>query len=148
MIDIAIALYLISLLSNLKEVSGGLIMLFLCICTVTGIVTFASLISDRELPELLKNFLRKFVKPLAIFVFIPAVLVRAAVPDERTMYMIAGLYAGDKIVQTIADSEIGQQAQNTLIAKLKELETEFDGRNGIPLEGQEGQESQEVQESK
>lgn len=45
-----------------------------------------------------------------------------AIPSERNMYIIAGLYAGDKVVNTIANSEVARQAERTLTAKLKELE--------------------------
>ncbi|UZA36485.1 hypothetical protein [Moraxella bovis] len=69
------------------------------------------------------NYFKKLKKSL--FFIVPVVVIYTAVPSERNMYVIAGLYAGDKVVNTIVNSEVARQAERTLIAKLKELENEY-----------------------
>lgn len=125
MIDIAIALYLISLLSSLSDVGKYTL-------AATFLVGMISPLICMLLDDLLYRQRGKFVelagKYLKIYLFaviIPAVFFTVVIPSERTMYMIAGLYASDKVINTVADSEIAKQAERTLLAKLQELEKEY-----------------------
>lgn len=125
MIDIAIALYVISLLGSLSDASKAILI-------ATFFMGILSPLICMLLDDLLYRQRGKFVelagKYLKIYLFaviIPAVFFTIAVPSERTMYMIAGLYASDKVINTVADSEIAKQAERTLLAKLQELENEY-----------------------
>lgn len=121
MIDIAIALYVISLLSNISEIAKTILFISLCalIASPLGFLAY------REMQETVKPLVVKAIKIFVVTCFIPSVLAIALIPSERTMYMIAGLYASDKVISSVADSEIAKQAERTLLAKLKDLENEY-----------------------
>lgn len=125
MIDIAIALYVISLLSSLSDVGKYT----LAATFLVGIISplFCMLFDDllyRQRGSFVKMASR-YIKIYLFAVIIPAVFFSIAIPSERTMYMIAGLYASDKVISSVADSEIAKQAERTLLAKLKDLENEY-----------------------
>lgn len=125
MIDIAIALYLISLLSSLSDVGKYTLAATFLVGMISPL--FCMLFDDliyRQRGSFVKMASR-YIKIYLFAVIIPAVFFTIAVPSERTMYMIAGLYASDKVINTVADSDIAKQAERTLLAKLQELEKEY-----------------------
>lgn len=125
MIDIAIALYVISLLSNTAEIAKTILFISMCALIVTplGIGVYHNM--DQSSQETARPLIIKAIKIFVFICFIPSVLATALIPNERTMYMIAGLYASDKVISSVADSEIAKQAERTLLAKLQELENEY-----------------------
>lgn len=124
MIDIAITLYVISLLNSLDGLSE--LILILTACLVVALPLIAMFVNDfcPDYRDKFKKLLAKYIKIYLFAIFIPAGVFVITIPSERTMYMIAGLYASDKVINTVADSEIAKQAGRTLLAKLQELEKE------------------------
>ncbi|WII94686.1 hypothetical protein LU276_06560 [Moraxella haemolytica] len=125
MIDIAIALYVISLLSNAAEIAKTILFISMCalIGTPFGFSAYHNMHHSTQ--ETIKPLVVKAIKIFVVTCFAPSVLAVALIPSERTMYMIAGLYASDKVISSVADSEIAKQAERTLLAKLQELEKEY-----------------------
>lgn len=125
MIDIAIALYVISLLSSLAEASKIILIatIFTGILSPLIATSFDDFFYDHK--DKCVALVVKYLKIYLFAVIIPAVFFIIAIPSERTMYMIAGLYASDKVLSSVQDSEIAKQAERTLLAKLQELEKEY-----------------------
>lgn len=125
MIDIAIALYVISLLNSLDELSKLILTLTACLAVV--LPPIAMFVNDfcHDYRDKFKKLLDKYIKIYLFAIIIPAVFFVITIPSERTMYMIAGIYASDKVINTVEDSEIVKQAERTLLAKLQELEKEY-----------------------
>lgn len=125
MIDIAIALYVISLLSSLDDLSNLVLILTACLAVVLPLV--AMFVNDfyHDYRDEFKKLLAKYIKIYLFAIVIPALFLVITIPSERTMYMIVGLYASDKVINTVGDSEIAKQAERTLLAKLQELEKEY-----------------------
>lgn len=66
----------------------------------------------------------KFIKPdikRYILVLSISFSVATLIPSERTMYIMAGLYAGDKVLDTVSQSETLQKAEQLLNQKLDEM---------------------------
>ena len=125
MIDIAIALYVISLLNSLDGLSKLILILTACLAVVLPLI--AMFVNDfyHDYRDKFVELVAKYIKIYLFAIFIPAVFFVITIPSERTMYMIAGIYASDKVINTVADSEIVKQAERTLLAKLQELEEEY-----------------------
>lgn len=125
MIDIAIALYVISLLNSLDELSKLILILtaFLAVVLPLAVMFVNDFYHDYR--DEFKKLLAKYIKIYLFAIFIPALFFVITIPSERTMYMIAGLYASDKVINAVGDSEIAKQAERTLLAKLQELEKEY-----------------------
>ncbi|UZA02076.1 hypothetical protein LP092_08700 [Moraxella bovis] len=124
MIDLAIAVYLIGFLLKLSSALKGVIIgYFISVPFVTLFVFMHNDLNKNNSLLTIPNYFKKLKKSL--FFIVPVVVIYTAVPSERNMYVIAGLYAGDKVVNTIVNSEVARQAERTLIAKLKELENEY-----------------------
>lgn len=125
MIDIAIALYVISLLNSLDGLSKLILILTACLAVVLPLI--AMFVNDfyHDYRDKFVELVAKYIKIYLFAIFIPAVFFVITIPSERTMYMIAGIYASDKVINTVADFEIVKQAERTLLAKLQELEEEY-----------------------
>lgn len=125
MIDIAIALYVISLLDSLSSFSKAILIATILIGILSPLICMLLEGFYYDHKDKCVALVVKYIKVYLFAVIIPAVFFVIAIPSERTMYMIAGLYASDKVINTVADSEIAKQAERTLLAKLQELEKEY-----------------------
>lgn len=124
MIDLAIVVYLIDVLLKLSKMLWAIIYGYCFIAVALGACTgITHIICEGETKEYTILFFKTLKKSL--FFIIPMLMVFVAIPSERNMYIIAGLYAGDKVVNAIAESEVAKQAERTLTAKLKEMENEY-----------------------
>lgn len=124
MIDLAIAVYIIGFLLKLSSALKAIIIgYFISVPLVTLFVFIHNDFNKNNSLLSIPDYFKKLKKSL--FFIVPVVVIYAAIPSERNMYVIAGLYAGDKVVNTIANSEVARQAERTLTAKLKELENEY-----------------------
>lgn len=66
----------------------------------------------------------KYVKPHIkryIIALVISILTATLIPSERTMYIMAGLYTGDKVIDTVSNSETFQKAEKVLNKKLDEM---------------------------
>ena len=71
---------------------------------------------DDVLSKYVKPYIRQYVITLVI-----SILTATLIPSERTMYIMAGLYAGDKVLDTVAQSETFQKTEQLLNKKLDEM---------------------------
>lgn len=116
MSDLILIVYLVDVLSNIKTALG----LFL---SLTPLVVLSSFLFN-EMFEYPRHLVIKVSKILLVL-FLIALPIQFLIPSERNMYVMAGLYAGDKVITSISQSEVTKQAEKTLIAKLKDLEREY-----------------------
>lgn len=47
--------------------------------------------------------------------------VQILIPSEKTMHIMTGLYAGDKVIDTLSKSDTVQKAEQLLNKKLDEM---------------------------
>lgn len=121
MIELMFILYLIELLSTIEKVAHGFIALIIA-GGVVGIVV-CGMLWDIEGIKMQETF-NKFIKPdikRYILVLSISFSVATLIPSERTMYIMAGLYAGDKVLDTVSQSETLQKAEQLLNQKLDEM---------------------------
>lgn len=121
MIELMFLLYLIEVLSTIDSVVYWLI--FVLIAFGVGGILAPVMFYDVQGFEM-QNTFNKFIKPyikryiLALCILLSAVIL---IPSERTMYIMAGLYTGDKMLDTVSQSETFQKAEQLLNQKLDAL---------------------------
>lgn len=121
MIELMFLLYLIEVLSTIDSVVYWLI--FVLIAFGVGGILAPVMFYDVQGFEM-QNTFNKFIKPyikryiLALCILLSAVIL---IPSERTMYIMAGLYTGDKVLDTVSQSETFQKAEQLLNQKLDAL---------------------------
>lgn len=121
--DLILIVYLVDVLSSIKDI----LMMFIFISPF--VVLFSVLfISEMEIFQNYKHLVIKCYKTLLVL-FLIALSLTTLIPSERSLYIMAGLYAGDKVITSITQSEVAKQAEKTLIAKLKDLEREYTKEN-------------------
>ena len=121
MIELMFLLYLIELLSTIDKVAYG----FIFFLTVLGVISplFTMAVQDNWGIEMQDTF-NKFIKPnikryiLGLSILFSTVIL---IPSERTMYIMAGLYTGNKVLDTVSQSETFQKAEQLLNRKLDEM---------------------------
>lgn len=121
MIELMFILYLIELLSTLDSVAY-LSTTFLVVLPILSplLVMMAQDIWGIEVQDIYDKFIKPNIKRYILalsILFSVAILI----PSERTMYIMAGLYAGDKVLDTVSQSETFQKAEQLLNQKLDEM---------------------------
>lgn len=121
MIELMFILYLIELLSTIDSVAHGLVLSLIAF----GIISPPILMLLRDVYEIeMRGAFNKFIKPnIKLCVLMLSILFSVAIliPSERTMYIMAGLYTGDKVLDTVSQSETFQKAERLLNKKLDEM---------------------------
>ena len=72
----------------------------------------------------MQDTFKKFIKPnIKRYILVLSILLNIVVliPSERTMYIMAGLYSEDKVLDTVSQSETFQKAEQLLNQKLDEM---------------------------
>lgn len=109
MTSIAIWIYFISVLNNLTVLLG-----------LTGLITFTITIITLVICGIEKVIYPTWFKPMMIYTVV-SLGILTLIPTERTMYIIAGLIVGDKVVEIVSESETADKAVQLLNKKLDEL---------------------------
>ena len=121
MIELMSILYLIELLSTIDKVAYGFIFFLIVLGVISPLFTMA--VQDNWGIEMQDTF-NKFIKPnlkryiLGLSILFSTIIL---IPSERTMYIMAGLYTGDKVLDTVSQSETFQKAEQLLNRKLDEM---------------------------
>lgn len=114
-------LYLIELLSTIDKVAYGLLFSLL----VLGVLSqLATMVAQDIWATQTQDAFNKFIKPnIKRYILVLSILLSAVIliPSERTMYIMAGLYAGDKVLDTVSQPETFQKAEQLLNRKLDEM---------------------------
>ena len=121
MIDLMVLLYLIELLSTIDKVAYGFIFSLL----VLGVLSqLATMVAQDIWATQMQDTFNKFIKPnIKRYILVLSILLSTVIliPSERTMYIMAGLYAGDKVLDTVSQSETFQKAEQLLNQKLDKM---------------------------
>lgn len=114
-------LYLIELLSTIDKVAYGFIFSLVVLGAISQLATMvAQGIWDIEMQDTFKKFIKPNIKRYILVLSILLSIV-TLIPSERTMYIMAGLYTRDKVLDTVSQSETFQKAEQLLNQKLDEM---------------------------
>lgn len=121
MSELMFILYLIELLSTIDKVAYGFIFSLVVLGAISQLATMvAQGIWDIEMQDTFKKFIKPNIKRYILVLSILLSIV-VLIPSERTMYIMAGLYSGDKVLDTVSQSETFQKAEQLLNQKLDEM---------------------------
>lgn len=114
-------LYLIELLSTIDKVAYGLLFSLI----VLGVLSqLATMVAQDIWATQTQDAFNKFIKPnIKRYILVLSILLSAVIliPSERTMYIMAGLHTGDKVLDTVSQPETFQKAEQLLNRKLDEM---------------------------
>ena len=114
-------LYFIELLSTIDKVAYGFIFSLVVLGAISQLATMvAQGIWDIEMQDTFKKFIKPNIKRYILVLSILLSIV-VLIPSERTMYIMAGLYSGGKVLDTVPLSETFQKAEQLLNRKLDEM---------------------------
>ena len=121
MSELMFILYFIELLSTIDKVAYGFIFSLVVLGAISQLATMvAQGIWDIEMQDTFKKFIKPNIKR---YILVLSILLNIVVliPSERTMYIMAGLYSGDKVLDTVSQPETFQKAEQLLNQKLDEM---------------------------
>lgn len=114
-------LYFIELLSTIDKVAYGFIFSLVVLGAISQLATMvAQGIWDIEMQDIFKKFIKPNIKRYILVLSILLSIV-VLIPSERTMYIMAGLKTGDKVLDTVSQPETFQKAEQLLNQKLDEM---------------------------
>ena len=114
-------LYFIELLSTIDKVAYGFVFSLVVLGAISQLATMvAQGIWDIEMQDTFKKFIKPNIKR---YILVLSILLSVVVliPSERTMYIMAGLNSGGKVLDTVSQSETFQKAEQLLNQKLDEM---------------------------
>lgn len=121
MSELMFILYLIELLSTIDKVAFGFIFSLVVLGAISQLATMvAQGIWDIEMQDTFKKFIKPNIKRYILVLSILLSIV-VLIPSERTMYIMAGLYTRDKVLDTVSQPETFQKAEQLLNRKLDEM---------------------------
>ena len=121
MSELMFILYLIELLSTIDKVAYGFIFSLVVLGAISQLATMvAQGIWDIEMQDTFKKFIKPNIKRYILVLSILLGIV-VLIPSERTMYIMAGLKTGDKVLDTVSQPETFQKAEQLLNQKLDEM---------------------------
>ena len=121
MSELMFILYFIELLSTIDKVAYGFIF---CLVVLGAISQLATMVAQGIWDIEMQDTFKKFIKPnIKRYILVLSILLNIVVliPSERTMYIMAGLYSGDKVLDTVSQPETFQKAEQLLNQKLDEM---------------------------
>ena len=114
-------LYFIELLSTIDKVAYGFVFSLVVLGAISQLATMlAQGIWDIEMQDTFKKFIKPNIKRYILVLSILLSIV-VLIPSERTMYIMAGLKTGDKVLDTVSQPETFQKAEQLLNQKLDEM---------------------------
>ena len=121
MSELMFILYFIELLSTIDKVAYGFVFSLVVLGAISQLATMvAQGIWDIEMQDTFKKFIKPNIKRYILVLSILLSIV-VLIPSERTMYIMAGLYSGDEVLDTVSQSETFQKAEQLLNQKLDEM---------------------------
>lgn len=121
MSELMFILYFIEWLSTIDKVAYGFIFSLVVLGAISQLATMvAQGIWDIEMQDTFKKFIKPNIKR---YILVLSILLNIVVliPSERTMYIMAGLYSGDKVLDTVSQPETFQKAEQLLNQKLDKM---------------------------
>ena len=121
MSELMFILYFVELLSTIDKVAYGFVFSLVVLGAISQLATMvAQGIWDIEMQDTFKKFIKPNIKRYILVLSILLSIV-VLIPSERTMYIMAGLKTGDKVLDTVSQSETFQKAEQLLNQKLDEM---------------------------
>ena len=121
MSELMFILYFVELLSTIDKVAYGFIFSLVVLGAISQLATMvAQGIWDIEMQDTFKKFIKPNIKRYILVLSILLSIV-VLIPSERTMYIMAGLKTGDKVLDTVSQPETFQKAEQLLNQKLDEM---------------------------
>ena len=121
MSELMFILYFVELLSTIDKVAYGFVFSLVVLGAISQLATMvAQGIWDIEMQDTFKKFIKPNIKRYILVLSILLSIV-VLIPSERTMYIMAGLYSGDKVLDTVSQPETFQKAEQLLNQKLDEM---------------------------
>ena len=121
MSELMFILYFTELLSTIDKVAYGFVFSLVVLGAISQLATMvAQGIWDIEMQDTFKKFIKPNIKRYILVLSILLSIV-VLIPSERTMYIMAGLYSGDKVLDTVSQPETFQKAEQLLNQKLDEM---------------------------
>lgn len=121
MSELMLILYFIELLSTIDKVAYGFVFSLVVLGAISQLATMvAQGIWDIEMQDTFKKFIKPNIKRYILVLSILLSIV-VLIPSERTMYIMAGLYSGDEVLDTVSQSETFQKAEQLLNQKLDKM---------------------------
>ena len=121
MSELMFILYFIELLSTIDKVAYGFVFSLVVLGAISQLATMvAQGIWDIEMQDTFKKFIKPNIKRYILVLSILLSIV-VLIPSERTMYIMAGLYSGDKVLDTVSQPETFQKAEQLLNQKLDKM---------------------------
>ena len=121
MSELMFILYFIELLSTIDKVAYG----FIFTLIVLGVLSqLATMVAQDIWATQMQDTFNKFIKPnIKRYILVLSILliIVILIPSERTMYIMAGLYSGDKVLDTVSQPETFQKAEQLLNRKLDKM---------------------------
>ena len=121
MSELMFILYFIELLSTIDKVAYG----FIFALIVLGVLSqLATMVAQDIWATQMQDTFNKFIKPnIKRYILVLSILLSIVIliPSERTMYIMAGLYSGDKVLDTVSQPETFQKAEQLLNRKLDKM---------------------------
>ena len=114
-------LYFIELLSTIDKVAYGFVFSLVVLGAISQLATMvAQGIWDIEMQDTFKKFIKPNIKRYILVLSILLSIV-VLIPSERTMYIMAGLNSGGKVLDTVSQPETFQKAEQLLNQKLDKM---------------------------
>lgn len=121
MSELMFILYFIELLSTIDKVAYGFVFSLVVLGAISQLATMvAQGIWDIEMQDTFKKFIKPNIKRYILVLSILLSIV-VLIPSERTMYIMAGLNSGGKVLDTVSQPETFQKAEQLLNQKLDEM---------------------------
>ena len=121
MSELMFILYLIELLSTIDKVAYGFVFSLVVLGAISQLATMvAQGIWDIEMQDTFKKFIKPNIKRYILVLSILLSIV-VLIPSERTMYIMAGLNSGGKVLDTVSQPETFQKAEQLLNQKLDKM---------------------------
>ena len=121
MSELMCILYFIELLSTIDKVAYGFVFSLVVLGAISQLATMvAQGIWDIEMQDTFKKFIKPNIKRYILVLSILLSIV-VLIPSERTMYIMAGLNSGGKVLDTVSQPETFQKAEQLLNQKLDEM---------------------------
>ena len=121
MSELMFILYFIELLSTIDKVAYGFIFSLVVLGAISQLATMvAQGIWDIEMQDTFKKFIKPNIKRYILVLSILLSIV-VLIPSERTMYIMAGLNSGGKVLDTVSQPETFQKAEQLLNQKLDKM---------------------------
>lgn len=121
MSELMFILYFIELLSTIDKVAYG----FIFALIVLGVLSqLATMVAQDIWATQMQDTFNKFIKPnIKRYILVLSILliIVILIPSERTMYIMAGLDSGDKVLDTVSQPETFQKAEQLLNRKLDKM---------------------------